>query len=48
MASWIVQGLLVGAFSLLLFAKFCMGAYVFHLLRGEAAFANRTLPWARG
>jgi hypothetical protein len=47
-SSWIVQGLLVAAFSLLLFARFCLGAYVFHVLRGEAAFANRTLPWARG
>jgi hypothetical protein len=46
--SWIVQAMLVAAFSLLLFGKFCLGAYVFHLLRGEAAFANRTLPWARG
>ena len=47
-ASWVVQALLVAAFSLLLFARFCLGAYVFHLLRGEAAFANATLPWARG
>ena len=47
MASWVLQAMLVAAFSLLLFAKFCLGAYVFHLLRGEAAFANRTLPWAR-
>jgi uncharacterized protein DUF4395 len=46
--SWVVQGMLVAAFSLLLFARFCAGAYVFHVLRGEAAFANRTLPWARG
>jgi hypothetical protein len=47
-ASWVVQALLVAAFSLLLFARFCVGAYVFHLLRGEVAFANSTLPWARG
>jgi hypothetical protein len=46
--SWVVQAMLVAAFSLLVFAKFCLGAYVFHVLRGEAAFANRTLPWARG
>ena len=39
--------LLVVAFSALLFGRFCLGAYVFHLLRGEAAFANSTLPWAR-
>ncbi len=31
----------------LIFGKFCLGSYVFHLLRGEAAFANRTLPWVR-
>jgi hypothetical protein len=45
--SWAFQAMLVVAFSLLLFGKFCLGAYVFHILRGEAAFANRTLPWAR-
>jgi hypothetical protein len=45
-ASWVLQGLLVAAFSALLFGKFCMGAYVFHLLRGRVAFANSTLPWA--
>ena len=28
--------------------KFCLGAWVFHVLRGEVAFANSTLPWARG
>ena len=46
-ASWIIQGMLVAAFSLLVFGKFCLGAYFFHVLRGEATFANRTLPWAR-
>src|SRR5687768_6260955 len=45
--SWVVQAMLVTAFSLLLFGKFCLGAYVFHVLRGEAAFANRTLLCAR-
>jgi hypothetical protein len=38
---------LVMAFSMLLFGKFCLGAYIYHLLRGEFAFANATLPWAR-
>jgi hypothetical protein len=47
-ASWTLQALLVLAFSLLVFGRFCLGAYVFHLLRGEVAFANATLPWARG
>jgi hypothetical protein len=46
--AWVLQALLVAAFSLLLFGKFCLGAYVFHLLKGRVAFANSTLPWARG
>lgn len=45
-ASWVLQGMLVVAFSALLFGKFCLGAYVYHLLRGRVAFANSTLPWA--
>ncbi len=47
-ASWVFQAFLVVAFSALLFGKFCLGAWVFHILRGEVAFANSTLPWARG
>jgi hypothetical protein len=44
---WIFEAGLVVAFSALLFGKFCLGAYVYHLLRGEFVFANETLPWAR-
>jgi hypothetical protein len=43
----ILEGFLVIAFAALLFGKFCLGAYVYHLLRGKIAFANSTLPWAR-
>jgi hypothetical protein len=46
--AWALQAMLVVAFSALLFGRFCLGAYVFHLLKGRVAFANRTLPWARG
>lgn len=46
--AWVLQALLVAAFSMLLFGKFCLGAYVFHLLKGRFAFANSTLPWVRG
>jgi hypothetical protein len=45
--AWVFEAFLVVAFSALLFGKFCLGAYVFHLLRGEVGFANSTLPWAR-
>jgi hypothetical protein len=46
--AWLLQLMLVLAFSALLFGRFCLGAYVYHLLRGRVAFANSTLPWARG
>src|SRR5207237_283949 len=39
-------GLLVVAFAALLLGKFCLGAYVYHLLKGNAALANGTCPWS--
>jgi len=44
--AWVLQAMLVVGFSSLLFGKFCLGAYVYHLLKGRVAFANSTLPWA--
>jgi len=32
------------AFVALLFGKFCLGAYLDHVLRGRIDFANSTLP----
>jgi hypothetical protein len=45
-AAYVVEALLVVALSALIFGKFCLGSYIYHLLRGQAGFANRTLPWA--
>ncbi len=45
--AWVLQVLLIVAFAALLFGRFCLGAYVYHVLRGRTAFANSTLPWAR-
>src|SRR6266513_2045296 len=45
-ASYVFQGLLVVAFAALLLGKFCLGAYVYHLLRGNVALANGTCPWS--
>ena len=44
--AWVLQAFLVVGFVALLFGKFCLGAYVYHLLKGRTAFANSTLPWA--
>ncbi len=46
--AWALQAMLVLAFLALLWGRFCLGAYVYHLLKGRVAFANSTLPWARG
>ena len=42
--AWALQAIAVVAFSVLLFGRFCLGAYVYHLLKGRVAFANSTLP----
>src|ERR1051325_11087012 len=44
--SYAFQGLIVVAFAALLLGKFCLGAYVYHLLKGDTAFANGTCPWS--
>ena len=46
--AWVMEAFLVVAFSALLFGRFCLGAYVFHLLKGRISFANSTLPWSKG
>jgi hypothetical protein len=43
-----LQGLLIIALAALIFGGFCLGSFIFHLVRGRLSFAIRTLPWARG
>ncbi len=45
--AWTLEGLVVVALGALVFGRFCLGSYLYHLLRGETRFANRTLPWSR-
>jgi polyferredoxin len=45
--SYIAQAFIAVAFALLLFGKFCVGAYIFHLITGNAKFANQTCPWSK-
>ena len=42
-----LEALLIAALGALIFGRFCLGSYLFLLFTGQAAFANRTLPWAR-
>lgn len=45
-AAYAFEGLIAVAFAALLVGKFCLGAYVYHLIRGNVAFANGTCPWS--
>lgn len=45
-AAYALEGFIAVAFVALLAGKFCLGAYVYHLLRGKVAFANGTCPWS--
>lgn len=45
--AWTLEGVLLVALGALIFGRFCLGSYVFLFVRGQAKFANRTLPWAR-
>jgi len=46
--AFVLEGLLTAAIAALALGGFCLGSFIFHLLRGRAAFAMRTLPWGRG
>lgn len=45
--AWTLQSLLLAALTALVVGRLCVGSYVYWLLRGRVAFANRTLPWSR-
>jgi len=44
----VLQCMFAAAVAALAFGGFCLGSFVFHLIRGRGGFAVRTLPWARG
>jgi hypothetical protein len=46
--AWVLEAFLLAALGALIFGGFCAGSYLFHLLTGNAGYARRTLPWARG
>jgi Domain of unknown function (DUF4395) len=45
--AWGLEAFLLAALGALIFARFCLGSYIFHLVTRQAAFANRTLPWSK-
>ena len=47
-AALVLQVLLLAALAALIFGRFCLGSFLYHLLRGRSAFAIGTLPWKPG
>lgn len=45
--AYVFEVFLLVAFIALLAGKFCMGAYIYHTLRGRNDFANSTCPWSK-
>lgn len=45
-AAMAVEAMLVMALLALILGRFCLGSYIYHLIRGNKGFANHTLPWA--
>ena len=42
--AWTLEGVVAVGLGALVLGRFCLGSYLYHLLRGETSFANRTLP----
>lgn len=47
-AAWILEGFMLVAVTAIALGRLCLGSFIYHLLRGQASFAVRTLPWGRG
>src|SRR5512135_825523 len=47
-AALVLQILLLAALAALIFGRFCLGSFLYHLLRGRSDFAIGTLPWKPG
>ena len=45
--AYLFEGFVLLALAALLGGKFCLGAYIYHVLRGRADFAKATCPWSK-
>lgn len=44
--AYVLEGFLGAAIAALIFGRFCLGSYIYHLLHGNIEFAGKTLPWS--
>jgi hypothetical protein len=45
--AFVLEGLFLVAVAALAFGRFCLGSFVYHVVRGQVRFAVDTLPWSR-
>ncbi len=45
-AAYLVEALMAVAILSLAFGRFCLGSFIYFLLKGEFEFAMKTLPWS--
>lgn len=48
LVAYVLEAMFLAAIAALVFGRFCLGSYIFHLVRGHGDFAKHTLPWSRG
>jgi hypothetical protein len=46
-AAWVLEAIFLVAVAALVFGRFCLGSFAYHVVRGRVAFAVDTLPWSR-
>jgi hypothetical protein len=44
--AYVLEGLILASLAALIFGRFCQGSYLYWLVTGQSAVANRTLPWS--
>lgn len=44
-AAYVLEAIMLLAIAALVFGGFCLGSFIFHVIRGRSAFAKSTLPW---
>jgi hypothetical protein len=45
-AAYVLEAFLAAAILALVFGRFCLGSFTYHLLKGKFEFAMKTLPWS--
>jgi hypothetical protein len=45
--AFVLEGFFLVAVAALAFGRFCLGSFVYHVVRGQVRFAVDTLPWSR-